>query len=269
MSGAAQLWLERIVGLPGFLQLRKIRFDRAFDAGRAVGCCRGLFATYGDAAVAAPKSRPLGYNHADAANMYRDRLSRVYPSDYPMMLWLQKAFAAGARDIFDLGGHIGLKYYAYRRLVEFPDDLSWRVYDVPAVLAKGRQEALKLDHARRLTFTDRGETAAEADVLFTAGCLQYLEETLAQRVASLRQRPRWLLVNVVPLHERFSFWTVQCIGTAFCPYRIQRMQTFFSELEQLGYRVLDIWENPDTECWIAFEPKYSLDHYSGAALRLD
>jgi len=90
----------------------------------------------------------------------------------------------------------------------------------------------------------------------------------AQRISSLRRRPRWLLVNLLPLHERSAYWTVQSIGTAFCPYRIQRSQEFFTELERLGYQVEDKWENLEKKCWIAFEPDYSLDRYYGAALKL-
>ena len=270
MTGTLHRALDQLGTLPGLLQWRKSRFDKSFDAGQAIGCFRGLFETYSQAAAAAPATRPTGYDHVDAANMYRDRLNSIYPSDYAMMLWLSKAFADGARKVVDLGGHIGLAYYAYQRLLAFPEDISWCVSDVPAVMAAGRQEALERDPTRRLGFTDQFEAvAADAEVLFTAGCVQYLEETLAQRIATLSQRPRWLLINLLPLHERSAYWTVQSIGTAYCPYRIQHAQSFFADLERLGYRVHDKWENIDKSCWIAFEPEHSLDRYYGAALRLE
>jgi putative methyltransferase (TIGR04325 family) len=268
MSGTLVNGLDTLGKLPGIYQWRKSRFDDAFTSSKAVGCCRGVFETYAQAAAATPKSRPLGYDNVDAAGMYHDRLGRVYPADYPMMLWLQKAFADGARNVLDLGGHIGIAYYAYQQLIDIPSDASWRVHDVPAVMVAGREEALSRDPARRLSFADDFESAADADLLFTAGCLQYLEQTLAQRLAGLKRRPKWLLVNLLPLHQQLDYWTVQSIGTAFCPYRIQREQTFFADLEQLGYRVEDKWENPEKSCWIAFEPEHSLDRYHGAALRL-
>ena len=269
MAGRLHQALDRIGTLPGVLQWRRSRFDKSFEAGQSVGCCRGLFDTYAQAAAAAPATRPLGYDNTDAAGMYRDRIDRTYPSDYPMMLWLQKAFADGVRNVFDLGGHIGLAYYAYQRMVAFPSDVAWRVHDVPAVMAAGRQEALQRDPSGRLTFSDDFDSAADADLLFTAGCLQYLEQTLAERIATLRRRPRWVLVNLLPLHERYAYWTVQSIGTAFCPYRIQQSQAFFSELEKLGYRLQDKWENLEKECWVAFEPAHCLNRYHGAALKLE
>lgn len=268
MAGRLINAAHRIAGLPGILHWRKARFDSKFVAGKQIGTCSGIFRSHDEAAAAAPRTRPLGYNHVDAAAMYHDRLERVFPSDYPMMLWLQKAFNDGARTVLDLGGHIGIAYYAYQRFIQFPADVSWRVHDVPAVMEAGRQEALVRDPARRLSFSDRFESEDGTDILFTSGCLQYLQDTLAQRLATLDKKPRWLLVNLLPLHSAFDYWTVQSIGTAFCPYRIQRTQNFFADLDALGYRLEDTWENLEKACWIAFHPEHSLDRYHGAALRL-
>ena len=136
MNGRLVTALDRIARLPGIHQLREARFNEAFVNGRAVGCCRGVFRSHAEAAAAAPETRPLGYDHVDAATMYHDRLERVYPSDYPMMLWLENAFADGARQVLDLGGHIGIAYYAYQRMIPFPADVAWRVHDVPAVKSR-------------------------------------------------------------------------------------------------------------------------------------
>ncbi len=269
MSERLHHMLDTALQAPGLLEWRMKRFDAAFRGGHCGGMCRGVFATYAEAAAAAPKTLPLGYDNSDAAAMYRDRLSRVYPADYPLMLWLARAFEAGATRVFDLGGHVGVSYYAYQRYLRYPHGLSWQVHDVPAVMASGRELAAERDDLRALGFADAFDAAADADVLFTSGCVQYLEDTLAERLARLRRRPEWVLVNLLPLHQRFEYWTVQSIGRAFCPYRIQRHETFFDDLEQLGYRRLDVWENPEKRCDVAFSPEHSLDGYFGAALRLD
>jgi putative methyltransferase (TIGR04325 family) len=268
MAGTLVNAISQIGSLPGILQWRRARFNKAFVTGKAIGCCRGVFDTRDQAEAEAPRTGPLGYDHVEAAEMYRDRLERVYPSDYAMMLWLQKAFNEGARKVLDLGGHIGIAYYAYQRLIPFPPDVSWRVHDVPAVMESGRREALIRDPDHRLSFADRFESDEETDILFTSGCLQYLDNTLAQRLTVLKQRPRWVLVNLLPLHARFDYWTVQSIGTAFCPYHIQRTQPFFADLEALGYQLEDSWENLEKKCWVAFDPEHTLDRYHGAALRL-
>jgi putative methyltransferase (TIGR04325 family) len=261
--------IDRLRALPGVLQWRKHRFDRRFESGHEAGNCRGLFSSCWSAAATGPASRPLGYDNPHAAAMYRERLDRVYPSDYPMMLWLQHAFDEGVRRVLDLGGHVGVAYYAYQRFLQFPDDVHWTVCDVPAVVHAGRALARERAPSGRLHFTESFAEAASADLLFTSGCLQFLPETLGERLAALPLRPRWLLVNLLPLHDERAYWTLQSIGTAYCPYRIQHAATFFGELEALGYRVIDRWDNLEKRCWIAFEPEHSFDHYRGALLRLD
>ena len=268
MIDRAHEFVERVFALPGILDWRKRRFDHAFADGYYGGVCRGIYASYEEAAAAAPKTLPLGYDNDGPARMYQDRLVRVFPSDYPMMFWLQKAFEEGARQVFDLGGHVGISYYAYQKHLPYPSDLSWRVCDVPAVVRSGLELARTRDEQHRLSFTEHFEEADNADVLFTSGCVQYLPETLGQRIASLRQRPRWVLVNLLPLHDQRAFWTVQSIGQAFCPYRIQRAETFFGELTKLDYVVVDKWENLEKECDVAFERGFCLDRYFGAAMRL-
>jgi putative methyltransferase (TIGR04325 family) len=266
--GRAQNLANRMGRAPGILQLRQRKFDADFVQGRALGCCRGVYRSYAQAAAAAPSHLPLGYDHAAGAAMYRDRLFQVYPSDYAMMFWLQKLIAAGARKIFDFGGHIGLSYYAYDRMQALPADLSWQVCDLPAIAEGGRAEALKLDPSKRLSFTSNFAEAADADVLFTAGCLQFLDDTLASKLATLARKPPWLLLNLLPFHPQEQYWTVMNIGTGFCPYFIQKDAEFFASLAGHAYALQDRWENLDKECWVAFDPAHTLDRYHGAALKL-
>ncbi|MGE5453117.1 MAG: methyltransferase, TIGR04325 family [Acidobacteriota bacterium] len=268
MSERLHRYLDQALEWPGVRAWRHRRFDAAFGRGRYDGVCRGVYASYQEAAAAAPKGLPLGYDHTGPASMYRNRLNRVWPSDYPMMLWLDKAWRQGARQVVDLGGHVGVAYYAYQRYIDYPPDLRWQILDVPAVMAQGRALAQERDTRHALSFVDDFSVASQADVLFTSGCLQYLEATLADKLAALSRRPPWLLVNLLPLHDEHAYWTVQNIGQAFCPYRIQRKDTFLGELDQLGYDICDIWENAEKRCEIKFAPQYSLDRYFGAALRL-
>ena len=45
------------------------------------------------------------------------------------------ALRAGARRLFEFGGHVGVAYYAYRSHLTLPEGFSWTVCDVPAVAA--------------------------------------------------------------------------------------------------------------------------------------
>ena len=261
-------WLDTMLAAPGVRSLRERRFDDEFRSGHRGNSCRGLYASYSEALSAAPRTLPLGYDNEAAASMYRDRLERIYPGDYPVLHWLGEWFRDGATRVFDLGGHVGVGYYAYQNYLRYPSGLQWQLFDMPAVLESARELARERDRLGALTFAARVADAAGADVLFSSGCLQYREDTLAELLSRLESRPRRVLVNLIPLHDRHEFWTVQSIGTAFCPYRIQLRSKFFADLEKAGYRVLDRWENAEKRCEVAFEPGHSFTGYTGAALEL-
>jgi putative methyltransferase (TIGR04325 family) len=264
MSVRLQRWIDGVLSAPVLRDLRAARFERGFAAGRYSGVCRGVYPTYAAAAAAAPRTQALGYDHDAAGTLYGERLDRVYPGDYPALFWLEQAFACGARRVFDLGGHVGIAYYAYQRYLQLPPAVQWQVLDTPAVARAGRELATTRDALQALSFVDDMHHAATADVVFTAGCLQYLEDTLAERLAALSARPPLVMLNLVPMHPSHAYWTVQSIERAFCPYRVQHDATFFAEMAALGYELVDRWENAEKRCIVQFEPAYSLSGYVGA-----
>lgn len=245
------------------------RLRRQFVENHNQNLFLGVYPSFAAAEQAAPKTKPLGYDNPDSALMYRDRLRRLYPTDYPVLFWLQRLLSEGVRDLFELGGHIGVSYYAYQSVLTYPDGLRWTICDVPAVMQRGQAYARHHDTVGRLRFDGDMARAERADVLLAMGVLQYLPESLGERLAALRRRPPHLLVNLTPLHPQHSYFTLQSIGTAFCPYRIDRESAFLDSLAALGYRVVDAWINPDKSCIIPFHPEHSLHHYHGYYLRLD
>jgi putative methyltransferase (TIGR04325 family) len=261
--------IDAAASMPGIREALKGSYERAFTANRDANLFRGVFDTFDAARKSAPATLPLGYDNADAASMYVDRTRKIYPTDYPVIFWLQKLFAEGLSAVFDVGGHIGVSYYSYRRYIAYPNGLSWIVHDVPAVMEAGRKFAEGRDQDRRLSFSESFDGADGKDILFALGSLQYLEETLAERLARLKNMPRHLILNLTPLHHKHSYFTLQSIGTAFCPYRVTSVGEFLKGLDALGYKLVDQWENPDKKCEIPFHPEYSLDHYHGFYFRLD
>jgi putative methyltransferase (TIGR04325 family) len=259
--------VERIAGWPVLGAYLHEKYDRVFAANLDSNLFRGVFATFEEAERSAPRTLPLGYDHPGPAGMYQERARKAYPTDYPVLFWLQRVLREGSLRVFDLGGHTGVSYYAYRRYLDYPEALRWQVQDVPAVVQEGRSIAAKNDHSGHLSFTDRFEEVEGADVLVALGSLQYLPETLAERVRNLRTPPRHLILNLIPLHEEHSYFTLQSIGTAFCPYRVTSFAEFRSAYEKLGYETVDTWENPEKRCDIPFHPEHSLDRYYGFYFR--
>ena len=267
--------LDHLADLPPLGQMRRHRAEAEFASNTDANLFRGVFPSFDAAQASAPSTRPLGYDNADAAGMYLERIKRIYPSDYPVIFWLQKLFAQGQSSVFDLGGHIGIGYYGYQRYLDYPANLRWTVSDVPAVMARGREIARERDPAGRLGFNGDFSAANGVDVLLALGVLQYLPDTLAQRLDRLAQGgaqlPRHIILNLTPLHVLDNggqdYFTLQSIGTAFCPYRIAAYAPFLEGYTRQGYHIVDRWQNPDKHCHIAFEPEHSLDVYHGFYLR--
>jgi len=260
--------LDRLAALPFVEPHLRRRYDRHFEANTGRNLFRGVYPTFEAAAAAAPANRPVGYDNDDSAALYDERSRRLYPTDYPVLFWLQRLLAEGCRTVFDLGGHVGVSYYAYRRVLPWFEGLSWTVHDVPAVMARGRALAAGKDPARALGFEENFEAAAGTDILLAMGSLQYLPETLAERLGRLVRAPRHLLLNLTPLHATESYFTLQGIGTAYCPYRITALGAFTQSLAGLGYERVDQWDNPDKRCTIPFHPGHSLEGYHGFHFRL-
>jgi len=245
------------------------RFDAQFATGKGGNLYRGVFDTFEAAAATSPPTHPVGYDNQKAASLYEDRTRRIYPPDYPVLFWLTRIIGEGCRRVFDVGGHIGVGYYAYQRYLAYPPEMTWTVCDVPAVVAQGRALAKERDGLGQLHFTDRFEECAGADVLLGIGSLQYLPESLAARLGRVKPLPRHVIANLLPLHPTESFFTLQSMGVAYCPYRVTADATFVGDVTALGYRLIDRWTNPDKECRVAFDPEHSLDHYHGLYFRLD
>lgn len=253
--------VDQLAHAPGIRDLALHRYRQRFVNNVNANLFLGVFDSFEAAASSAPAVRPLGYDNDASANLaYSPELQ---PRDYPPMFWLQKAFASGLRTVFDLGGHVGVRYYGYRRVMDFPSGLRWTVCDVPAVVARGRELAATRAPGGQLAFTCDYQAAAEHEVLFASGSLQYLPLSLAELLAELPRKPRCVIVNITPIHPSRSFFTLNSIGTAFCAYRVQAHDRFVSELQALGYAKLDEWENTGKAMTLPYTDGYDVPHYSG------
>ncbi len=241
------------------------RYERRFRTARGAGALCGAYASFAEAARAAPAGAALGYDRVEAGGLYRDLLDDVAPKDYPALFWLRDALG-GARTVFDLGGHVGVSYYAFRRYLPYPAGLRWVVCDVPAVVAEGVAMAAARG-APGLAFTTDPAEASGADVLFAAGSLQYMERPLEALVAGLARRPRHVLINQTPTHAGGGFVTLQNIGVAFCAYRVAAAGALPDALGRLGYALVDQWEDPVRRTALPYHPDVGPIAYSGYYLR--
>lgn len=245
--------------------LLRRRYERRFHTPHGAGSLCGVYASFADAARATPASAPLGYDHGAPAALYRDRLARIAAKDYPALFWLREALPE-ARTVFDLGGHVGVSFYGYRRYLDYPPGLRWVVCDVPAVAREGEALAQARGEAS-IAFTSDPREATGVDVLLASGALQYIEQPLHDLLAALPTPPRHVVVNQTPTHPGREFFTVQHIGVAYCPYRVAAEDAIPAGLAPLGYTLVDQWNDPSRRTAVPYETGASEIAYTGYYLR--
>jgi putative methyltransferase (TIGR04325 family) len=243
----------------------KLRYDRTFKNNKGEQLYRGVFSTYDEAAASAPTAQ-IGYDHKEPALMYTWLMKELQNYDYPVLFWLNKILSQRVPcRVFDYGGHVGVKYYAYNRLLVTAPE--WTVCDVPAVVLSGSQMAEDLDPDKKLKFTVNFDEVEGDHILLCLGSLQYVKESLAEKLGLLPQsaRPRHIIVNTTPFVQEGeeAFWTLNSIGTAFCPYKVQCVESFVAEMKRVGYETLDTWENPGRRCRVPFQDRHADFRYLG------
>lgn len=227
---------------------------------------RGLYPDFASAATHAPPGKQVGYNGDATANRHAHERHFIFPSDYPVLFWLSRLLPR-ARLLFDLGGDVGSRYLAFRKYLTYPENLTWLVNEIPAVVALGRTIA-EQEGAAHLQFTTDYSRLPEADILLASGVLQVLADWngFLRRLPNL---PRHLLINRTPVGDQPYAVTLCAIGVSFNPYHIFNRRSFVAAFADLGYRLVDEWQTPDLGCWIPDHASHSLDAFRGFYFVLD
>ncbi|HET6554442.1 MAG TPA: methyltransferase, TIGR04325 family [Dyella sp.] len=227
----------------------------------------GVYKTYEDALEQAHQlssmQLPSTYDVDGATTKYLDQIESLRPCDYPAMFWIDRILRDSGRRVFDLGGHLGVAYYSYRRYLSYPADLVWRVHDLPRVMAAGKSLARELDPAGSLQFCETPTGGDGFDLLISSGALQYLDYRLPDLIDRLDRPPRHVLFNLTPLHAEKSFFTLQNLGIAICPYRVESQVRLIEDMQARGYTLRDHWRLGERNLRIPFEPGYEVGSYHG------
>jgi putative methyltransferase (TIGR04325 family) len=225
----------------------------------------GSFASFAEAEGDVPSSKLIGYDHVETTRLYSPQ---IYFYDYPGLFWLSRSIDAGLTRVFDLGGHVGIKYYAFRRVVNYPDNLHWTVCDVPGVVASGRELAQQREVTAQLDFTTDYHDASGFDVLYASGSLQYLPLRIDAILSGLAVKPKRVILNTTAVHPERTIYTLNSIGVAVCPYRIQHHDELMAELMRSGYKKRDSWRNEGKPIEVPFVDGGDKPYYAGCCFDL-
>lgn len=260
-SRLAQAFIEEAAQIPRVRAALNRRYKREFDvASGQVRIFHGIYPDFSAALRDIPAGRLEGHDSEAAAQRLADARLRIFPSDYPIMFWLQKLLPA-CQLLFDLGGGVGISYFGYRKFLNYPADMTWLVNELPAAVALGARIARE-EAGDGLRFTTSLEMLPSADILLAAGSLQLIENPfeLLRSVASL---PSHVLINKVPLGNMPAAVTLHNMGPALCAYHLFNRAQFVAGFHALGYELVDEWAVPDLSARIPYFPEYSLRSYTG------
>lgn len=248
------------------LRVRQSVYERVFLGNADENLFMGSFGSLAEAAAAVPPSKPVGYDNAEASAGFYSH--QIYNWDYPALFWIGKSFDQGMKTVFDIGGHVGIKFYAFRRVLNIAPDLRWTVCDVPAVVKVGQGLAKERHADAQLRFTDDFREASGCDVLFLSGSLQYLPTQIGEILGALAVKPRRIILNITAMHPGKTLFTLNSIGIAVCPYRIQHDEELMAEIVAAGYSRRDSWRNEGKPIAIPFVDGGDMPYYGGGCFDL-
>ncbi len=194
---------------------------------------------------------------------WQQERSTLLPHDYPMVFWLAQILGQGPARVADLGGSVGVSYLTFRRVLPFAKGLQWQVCKLPETVTLGRPIAQE-QGATHLTFTEDIHSFDGADVLFTAGAIQFIETPLPDLLHAMRAPSKHVLINRLPLTGRpATFVTLQHSGHAFWPCRVANEHAFVQAMTAAGYHQIDKWRCIENLITIPLRPDRTIPWFHG------
>jgi putative methyltransferase (TIGR04325 family) len=220
----------------------------------------GVYDSFEKSQADIPAERPAGWDNKESAKIWLNDIAPIMPGTYPLLLWLSLLL----RDrsvLVDYGGSIGLTYYGFQRFRSLPADVRWVIIEVPEIVEAGRRVAEERGAA--LEFVTSTSEAPAADILVTAGAIQYMRDSVPGLLDRFTTKPKHVIINKVPLTNKPAFWTLQNFGTGISPYRIYNEAEFLGYFMQNGYFMRDRWDVHELSCSIKFHPNNCVPCFSG------
>ncbi len=225
-----------------------------------------VFENLSEAAAAAQPYAEGGHINPLGTTAHMSLAAAPRPSDYAALFHIQNLIGS-CSSVFDLGGNAGNLFYCYDRYLKFPEDLIWHVYELPEVIARGKQLAAERGE-KRLRFTENWLDASGADLLLASGSLHYFDPPVYEMLAKLPEKPAHVLINRSPLITGPTKATVQdgIHWRAAC-ILFNRAQ-LIAAFEETGYELIDQWQAAELSLIIVGKPEFSATPYSGLYFRL-
>jgi len=224
---------------------------------------RCLFDSFPEAWRACNGVTYAGHDHPDYLRYHTKLAGRMRVSDYAVLYWLSRIPSSPLR-ILDFGGNVGNLFYTYaNHLHTFTDRLDWVVFDLPKTVEAG----LKMAHERgesELHFTTSLDKIEGECVILVSSAFHYWEKSVADFIEQFPARPRDVIINRIPVHEKQgSFITVQYKKTFAHPCFVRNSDELVADFRSAGYALVDRWQAPELALRMPLFPGHHVRAYSG------
>jgi len=200
---------------------------------------RSTFPSFAAAQACASKYIQAGHEHPDEIRFHTATSDILRESDYPVLFYL-RPLLPDLHHVFDLGGNVGNLFYAYQRVLDFPPEVLWTVYDLPVKkhlaenLAAARRET-------RIRFASTIAAASGSDVFIASGSLHYFEDPLQKILASFVALPNHVFVNRTPCSTGPDLITVQDNRSYLVPCKLHSRSALIAGMRSIGYCLVSEW----------------------------
>jgi len=228
---------------------------------------RRSFSSFDEAKSCSAKFINAGHEHEDDIRMHLSSSRAARESDYPVFFYLSQS-EKPLRSVFDFGGNIGNLFYCYQNYLNLPQDISWKVYDLPELRQAGQNIAAERGESR-LRYVDGLDQLDPADLLLASGSLHYFESSLPQLLAQAKRLPSRVIVNRTPFSNAEDLITIQDNGSFLVPCKLHNKQKFVDGMATLGYKLRGSWPVAERALYVPLHPDCSSATYFGFYFELD
>jgi len=228
---------------------------------------RRSFSSFDEARSCSSRYITAGHEHEDDIRMHLSSSRAARESDYPVFFYLSQ-LGKPLRSVFDFGGNIGNLFYCYQNYLNFSQEISWKVYDLPELRQAGQKIALERGESR-LHYVNGWDELNAADLLLASGSLHYFESSLPELLAQAKSLPRQVIVNRTPFSNAEDLITIQDNGSFLVPCKLHNKRKFVDGMSALGYKLRGSWPVAERALYVPLHPDCSSSIYFGFYFELD
>ena len=239
------------------------RFPRAYIA------YRGVFRDFKEAQESSPNRKSQTYSdeivEKNTQSIFTTQITNM---EYPFFFWLHTLLSKNQHyRVFDFGGGYGGHYFHYAAATH--TNPQWIVCELPHKVEVANEVLEEEIKGKNLFFTSDISASHQCNILVSSGAFQYIEDLLGMLKNLLGGGQEYVLLTRLPMQTtKPTFVSLQNVHNSFfTPYHIFNKAEFIQHFINLGYELVDMWDDPFDSITLPFHRDIDI-HFCGFYFRL-